>query len=54
LERRERKANAGPRPEGEDPDLAGITAGPQPRPDWMGDLPDGDEEEEQEQEQDDK
>jgi hypothetical protein len=35
LERRERKANSGPRPEGEDPDLAGITAGPQPRPEWL-------------------
>ena len=35
LERRERKANVGPRPEGEDPDLAGIQAGPQPRPEWL-------------------
>jgi hypothetical protein len=35
LERKERKANAGPRPEGEDPDLAGIQAGPQPRPEWL-------------------
>jgi hypothetical protein len=38
LERRERKANAGPRPVGEDPDLAGIQPGPQPRPEWL-DLP---------------
>ena len=44
LERRERKANTGPRPEGEDPDLAGIQAGPQPRPDWL-DLPETDSEE---------
>jgi hypothetical protein len=41
LERRERKATAGPRAEGEDPDLAGIQAGPQPRPEWL-DLPDDD------------
>jgi hypothetical protein len=52
LERKELKANAGPRPEGEDPDLAGIQAGPQPRPEWL-DLPDeeeddsGDEDKEQ-------
>ncbi len=39
LERRERKANVGPRPEGEDPDLAGMQPGPQPRPDWLDDLP---------------
>jgi hypothetical protein len=42
LERKELKANAGPRPEGEDPDLAGIQAGPQPRPEWL-DLPDEEE-----------
>lgn len=35
LERKERKANAGPRLPGEDPDLAGIQAGPQPRPEWL-------------------
>jgi hypothetical protein len=29
---RERRAQAGPRPEGEDPDLAGIRPGPQPLP----------------------
>ena len=46
LERKERKATAGPRSEGEDPDLAGITAGPQPRPEWLGD--DVEEEEESE------
>jgi hypothetical protein len=45
VERRERKANAGPRSEGEeDPDLAGIKAGPQPRPEWL-DLPEDEEEE---------
>ena len=32
LENRERRANAGPRLEGEDPDLAGIVPGPQPLP----------------------
>jgi len=44
MERRDRKADTGPRPEGEDPDLAGIQAGPQPRPDWLEDLPEEDEE----------
>jgi hypothetical protein len=34
-EGRERKANAPPRPEGEDPDIAGIRPGPQPLPDWL-------------------
>ncbi|PYS32940.1 MAG: hypothetical protein DMG14_33085 [Acidobacteria bacterium] len=43
LERRERKANVGPRPEGEDPDLAGIQAGPQPRPEWL-DVPEEEDE----------
>jgi hypothetical protein len=43
LERKERKASVGPRPEGEDPDLAGIQAGPQPRPEWL-ELPDEDDE----------
>lgn len=38
-ERRELKAAAGPRPAGEDPDIAGIRPGPQPRdPAWF-DLP---------------
>jgi hypothetical protein len=46
VERRERKASTGPRPEGEeDPDLAGMQAGPQPRPEWL-DLPEDEEEEE--------
>ena len=39
LERRERKGNTGPRLPGEDPDLAGMVPGPQPRdPDLFGDL----------------
>ena len=29
---KQRKAEAGPRPDGEDPDLAGIVPGPQPLP----------------------
>ena len=45
IERRDRKASAGPRPEGEDPDLVGIQLGPQPRPDWLD--PEGEEEEEE-------
>jgi hypothetical protein len=32
LEAKERRAAAGPRVEGEDPDIAGITPGPQPLP----------------------
>ena len=42
LEARERKGS-GVAPEAgsnEDPDLAGISAGPQPRPDWLDDEPD--------------
>jgi hypothetical protein len=38
LEKREHKATAEPRAEGEDPDLAGMVAGPQPRAEWF-DLP---------------
>src|SRR5438105_15121384 len=38
-ENRERKANAGSRPEGEDPDIAGIRPGPQPLPDEWAPLP---------------
>jgi hypothetical protein len=34
-ETKERKAQQGPRPTGEDPDLAGITPGPQPPADWQ-------------------
>ncbi len=37
-EARERKAASPPRESGgEDPDLAGIQPGPQPRPDWLDD-----------------
>jgi len=50
LERRERKANAGPRPVGEDPDLAGMQPGPQPRPEWL-DLPEDKEEVNEEEEE---
>lgn len=32
LERKEEKARRGPRLEGEDPDIAGIRPGPQPKP----------------------
>jgi hypothetical protein len=32
LERREEKLKSGPRPDGEDPDIAGIRPGPQPKP----------------------
>jgi hypothetical protein len=32
---KERRLNEGPRPSGEDPDLAGITPGPQPLADWQ-------------------
>ena len=53
LERKEIKAKAGPRPEGEDPDLAGIQAGPQPRPEWL-DLPDDEEEDEADSADEDK
>ena len=34
-ETKERRAQQGPRPTGEDPDLAGITPGPQPLADWQ-------------------
>jgi hypothetical protein len=34
-ETKERKAQQGPRPSGEDPDLAGITPGPQPLAEWQ-------------------
>jgi hypothetical protein len=50
LERRERKANAGPRPVGEDPDLAGMQPGPQPRPEWL-DLPEDKEKVNEEEEE---
>ena len=31
-EAKQRKAQVGPRPQGEDPDIAGIVPGPQPHP----------------------
>jgi hypothetical protein len=34
-EAKERRTHTGPRPEGEDPDLEGITQGPQPPADWQ-------------------
>ena len=34
-ELKQQKATEGPRPEGEDPDIAGITPGPQPLADWQ-------------------
>jgi hypothetical protein len=37
LEAKERKAAAPPRLGDEDPDLAGIRLGPQPRPEWLED-----------------
>ena len=37
-ENRERKANAPVRSGREDPDLAGMVPGPQPKPDWLEDL----------------
>ena len=36
-EARERKATATPRSSDEDPDLAGMRAGPQPKPEWLED-----------------
>ncbi|HET9132320.1 MAG TPA: hypothetical protein VFO86_15295 [Terriglobia bacterium] len=39
---REKKASAPTREGGEDPDIAGIVAGPQPRPDWLDDDEDFD------------
>jgi hypothetical protein len=37
---REKKASAPTREGGEDPDIAGIVAGPQPRPEWLDDHDD--------------
>jgi hypothetical protein len=49
---KQRRAEAGPRPEGEDPDLVGIQPGPQPLPEqWRyadGTEPGGDDEEDDE------
>ena len=38
LETKERKANAKPRLDGEDPDIAGIKPGPQPLPEQWDDV----------------
>jgi len=47
-EARERKAATPPRSGDEDPDLAGIRPGPQPRPEWLeDDVSDDDKEESQ-------
>jgi hypothetical protein len=45
-EARERRATAPVRSGDEDPDIAGIRVGPQPRPEWMEDLPSEEEVEE--------
>ena len=37
-ESRDRKANTPTRSGSEDPDLAGMVPGPQPKPDWLADL----------------
>ena len=39
---REKKSSAPTREGGEDPDIAGIVAGPQPRPEWLDDDEDVD------------
>jgi hypothetical protein len=39
LEKKARRENAGDRPAGEDPAIAGIRPGPQPLPDEWRDLP---------------
>ena len=50
-EAKERKANA-PAPTGdEDPDLAGMRAGPQPLPDWLQDSSDSSESQDEEENQ---
>ncbi|HEX4998732.1 MAG TPA: hypothetical protein VFY29_10925 [Terriglobia bacterium] len=48
-EARERRATAPVRSGDEDPDIAGIRLGPQPRPEWLEDLPTDDETEEAEE-----
>jgi hypothetical protein len=46
---REKKASMPAREGGEDPDIAGIVAGPQPRPEWFEDELEEEQEEEQDQ-----
>jgi hypothetical protein len=45
LEAKERKAASPARSGDEDPDLAGIQLGPQPRPDWLDEEPEQEENE---------
>ena len=40
LEAKERRQQAASTPGGEDPDIAGIQPGPQPRPEWLEGLDD--------------
>ena len=49
-ESREKKANAPLHSGEEDPDLAGMRAGPQPPPDWLVDANDQEQDQESEQE----
>ena len=49
-EARERKATAPVRSTDEDPDIAGIRVGPQPRPEWLEDLPNDEDEVEETEE----
>lgn len=46
IEIKEKKASAPARDGGEDPDLAGIVAGPQPRPEWLDDVEEEEDEDE--------
>jgi hypothetical protein len=45
LEAKERKAASPPRSGDGDPDLAGIQLGPQPRPEWLEEEPEAEENE---------
>ena len=45
---REKKASAPAREGGEDPDIAGIVAGPQPRPEWLEDEEEAEEDDAEE------
>jgi hypothetical protein len=51
VEARDRKATAPPRAGDEDPDIAGIRPGPQPRPEWFGEDEEEPADDEQEQDQ---
>jgi len=52
-ETRERKANAPLHSGDEDPDLAGMRAGPQPPPEWLVDAADNDDDQDEDQDQED-